>query len=133
MTKHRKQAKPARRRFSNLSMFIVIVVLILGIPFLILSYQARKSGMSISEVVQRKIVRSDGKTISSEWELADQLVGERIDFLVPQSIGDSFTESPMISHVIAEDLDQDGLLDVVVCDAKKCCYLDPPAPCKCLY
>jgi len=74
--------------------------------------------MSISEVVQRRMIRSGDADPFSEWGVEDELLGEKIDFLVPEPIGFDFTEAPMISHVIANDLDNDGLLDIVVCDAK---------------
>jgi len=74
--------------------------------------------MSISEVIQRRMIKSDGNEISSEWRIANEILGEKIDFLVPEPIGEAFTEPPMISNIIADDLDGDGLLDIVVCDAK---------------
>ena len=97
---------------------MVTLLFIVGIPFLLMNYQARKSGMSMSEVIQRRLIKSDGNKISSEWRLENEIVGEKIDFLVPKPIGDSFSEPPMISNVIADDLDGDGLLDIVVCDTK---------------
>ncbi|MBW1808843.1 MAG: VCBS repeat-containing protein [Deltaproteobacteria bacterium] len=45
--------------------------------------------------------------------------GEKVDFLTARPIGAEFTELPQISHLQAADLDRDGLLDVVVCDAQK--------------
>lgn len=44
--------------------------------------------------------------------------GERIDFLMPQPIGEGFQAPPQIAYVEAVDLDRDGLLDVVVCDCE---------------
>jgi hypothetical protein len=117
MTKHQNHKKKARKRLRNLFIVIVVLLLIVGIPFLFLNYQAQRSGMSISEVIQRKMIRSDGNEASSEWRLTDELVGEKIDFLIPEPIGEAYTETPMISHIIADDLDDDSLLDIVVCDA----------------
>jgi hypothetical protein len=54
----------------------------------------------------------------AEWQSTNELVGEKIDFLDPEAIGNSFTDPPMISHVTPVDLDDDGLLDVIVCDAR---------------
>lgn len=36
----------------------------------------------------------------------------------PHPIGHTFTDNPRIAHVAAVDLDRDGMLDVVVCDAR---------------
>ena len=118
MTKHQVQKNPERKRLRNLFMVLVILIFIIGVPLLLIYYQAEKSGMSISEVIQRRMIKSDGNKISSEWKLANEIIGEKIDFLVPKPIGEAFTEPPMISNIIADDLDGDGLLDIVVCDAK---------------
>lgn len=37
---------------------------------------------------------------------------------VKQHIGESFKEPPKISHILSVDLDQDSLLDVIVCDVQ---------------
>lgn len=100
----------------NLLISIVVGVLIVGIPLLFLNYQANKSGMSLREVVQEKMLRS--ADTEAEWQSTNELVGEKIDFLDPEAIGNSFTDPPMISHVTPVDLDDDGLLDVIVCDAR---------------
>ncbi|MCK5101849.1 MAG: VCBS repeat-containing protein [Cyclobacteriaceae bacterium] len=118
MIRNRNHKKKSRKRFSNLFIVIVILMLIVGIPFLFLNYQAQKSGMSISEVIQRKMIRSSDSDTRSGELLTEELVGEKISFLTPESIGQKFTDPPMISHIIVEDLDNDGLMDVVVCDAK---------------
>ncbi len=112
--KPRKQAKKSLRYLFTIS---IILLIIIGIPFLFLKYQARRTGMSVYEVFQRRMIGSDGTATSSEWKLTNELVGEKIDFLIPEPIGNPFTETPMISHIIADDLDGDSLLDIVVCDA----------------
>ena len=48
------------------------------------------------------------------------VIGERIDFLEKTTIGDPPPETPpWIANVAVVDLDQDGLLDVVLCDVTK--------------
>lgn len=48
------------------------------------------------------------------------VIGERIDFLEKIAIGDPPPETPpWIANVAVVDLDQDGLLDVVLCDVTK--------------
>jgi hypothetical protein len=59
-----------------------------------------------------------GNTESVTVFSPDKPSGGKIDFLVPSAIGQKFKEAPLISHIQAVDLDGDGLLDVVVCDAK---------------
>jgi hypothetical protein len=84
---------------------------------LFLNYQAKRSGMSRSEVIKR-ITNKMGGSEKESVISTDSAVGEMVDFLVPMPVGQSFTEPPLISHVQAVDLDGDNLLDIVVCDAK---------------
>ena len=106
MIKIPKQEKKPGNGLRNLFIVMVILLLFVGIPFSFLNYQAQKSGMSISEVVQRKLIRLNDSNPFSEWGEADAMLGEKIDFLIP--------EPPMISHIIADDLDGDGDLDLAV-------------------
>jgi hypothetical protein len=99
-------------------MIFVVMLIVIGLPLILLKYQAGKSGMSMTEVLHRKLGRSEKAIDPSGPEMADAPRGEKIDFLVPHPIGFPYTDPPMISHLIAEDLDEDDLLDVVVCDAK---------------
>jgi hypothetical protein len=68
---------------------------------------------------RRGLTRAGGGGTGLEDVVAESLPkGEKIDFLTPQPIGDSFAEPPRISNLLVVDLDQDGLLDVVVCDSE---------------
>lgn len=118
MSKGPERQNKGSRGFRNLVILLVVFILIFGVPYLFLNYQARKSGMTVTEVIQRKLIRTHESDSVSGSGLAQELVGDQIDFLIPEPIGEPFTEAPMISHVAAEDLDGDGLLDVIVCDAK---------------
>lgn len=102
----------------NFSIIIIILTLLVGIPILIVRYQSQKSGMSIKEVLQRKMRRTSTTTSLQEGQLSTNLTGEKIDFLSPMPIGQTFMEPPQISHLAVSDLDGDGLLDVIVCDAR---------------
>lgn len=42
-----------------------------------------------------------------------------LDYLRPQPIGAPIDQPPWIAHVLAVDLDQDGLLDVVFCESRQ--------------
>ena len=98
---------------------LLMLLILVGIPMAVLSYQAHRTGMTWSQIVRRAFSR----TASGEADEEDATdsawpKGERIDFLKPRPIGDAFEEPPWISHVAAVDLDQDGMLDVVVCDCR---------------
>lgn len=115
-----KQAKPNKKPakgIKNIIIIGIILILFIGIPLLFLNYQAKQSGMSLSEVVQRKI----GNTKSGDLDnskISNDSIGSKIDFLTPQPIGNKFTENPQISNLGIADLDGDKLLDVIVCDTK---------------
>ncbi|MHC4401288.1 MAG: FG-GAP repeat domain-containing protein [Planctomycetota bacterium] len=88
------------------ALFVLVVLLFLvGIPVGILTYQSHRTG-------------GGGTTSLSDVPTEALPKGEKIDFLRPQPIGDPFDEPPRISNLEAVDLDQDGLLDVVVCDCR---------------
>lgn len=42
-----------------------------------------------------------------------------LHYLTPQAIGNSFNQPPWIANVLPVDLDKDGLLDVVFCEARQ--------------
>jgi len=117
MTKSSKQKKREKARLRNGITVLVILLIMAGVPYAILRYQAGKSGMSIKEVIQRKMVKSEGGESGQKPGAGAIAEGEKIDFLVRQHIGNEYDEKPMISHVVVEDFDEDGLLDVIVCDA----------------
>ena len=106
--------KKATKNTKNFVIFIIILVLFVGFPVLFLNYQARKSGMSMGQVLQRKMSRTSKQLVLPGTDLT----GEKIDFLVPGPIGQPFTEPPQISGLTVSDLDKDSLTDIVVCDTK---------------
>lgn len=107
-------SKKKKRTLQNFIISIIILAVLAGIPWIFLHYQARKSGMKISEVIQRKFRRNVVQNTGSQAATA----GKMIDFLTPSQIGQSYTDPPLISNVQAADLDKDGLEDVIVCDAR---------------
>jgi len=111
-----KQKKRVKARVRNILTLVLVFAIVLGVPYAILKYQSGKSGMTIKEVVQRKMIKSDG---SESGNTPSTIIteGEKIDFLLRQHIGMEYDTKPMISHVLVEDFDEDGLLDVIVCDA----------------
>ncbi len=116
MMKSTGQKKKVKSRIRNILTLLLVLLILLGVPYAILKYQSGKSGISMKEVVQRKMIKSDGSE-SGDLLATDILEGEKKDFLIRQHIGMDYDAKPMISHVLVEDLDEDGLLDVIVCDA----------------
>ena len=89
-----------------------VLVLIIGVPLGFLQYQASRTGKTWSQLLGRLGPQTDRTTP------LDAPKGKKIDFLVPQAIGNSFTAPPMISNIQTVDLDKDGLMDVIVCDTR---------------
>ncbi|GAB1451505.1 hypothetical protein MASR2M47_15610 [Draconibacterium sp.] len=95
----------------------VILIVIIGIPLLFLNYQANRTGLSMGEVFGRITGKSETGNMSGDK--AGENIGEKINFLNPAPIGNGFSEPPLIAHIQAVDLDDDGLLDVIVCDDRE--------------
>ncbi|NJO68211.1 MAG: VCBS repeat-containing protein [Bacteroidetes bacterium] len=72
--------------------------------------------MSWYKVIERIIGKKDNSGDSSQE--SESTAGIKIDFLDQLSVGQKFTEPPLIAHVLSVDLDKDGLMDALVCDAK---------------
>lgn len=106
-----------KKSLKNLIPVILILFVIIGIPVIFLSYQSKHTGLSWSKTIHRILKKSDLQAESSTAG-SNQSEGVKVDFLEPMPIGNKFTEPPLISHIQAVDLDNDGLLDVIVCDCK---------------
>ena len=105
--------KRRKTRTRNLLTLLLVIIILLGVPYSILKYQAGKSGMTTREVLQRKMLRNENQeTANSQSKPIEE--GEKKDFLVRRDIGFEYTDKPMISHIAVDDLDEDGLLDVRV-------------------
>jgi hypothetical protein len=110
--------KRTRRPLLNYIIIVVILTFLVGIPYMFLNYQARKNGTSPGNVLKWMMSRtSSSDSLSGKGSTVIQ-TGEKIDFLIKSPIGQTFTDPPMISNLATEDLDNDGLLDVLVCDAR---------------
>ena len=107
-------------RWRRILTILLALAVLAGIPLGIVAYESHRRGMSWSQFIRNMTVRaasSKGGRSGGEGDSSASLPqGEKIDFLIPRPIGEPFTEPPKISNVQAVDLDQDGLLDVVVCD-----------------
>jgi hypothetical protein len=90
---------------------------LIGLPLLFLNYQAKKSGLGLKDTIKRITYQKRGNNPDS-LNLGSSSEGEKIDFLVPQPVGQTFTEAPLISYVQASDLDGDNLMDIIICDCR---------------
>jgi hypothetical protein len=115
MTTNNPSSGNKKRGILNIIILGVILFLLAGIPFLFLTYQSKRTGLTRSEVMKRITNRPEQ---DKKGSFAENLTGEKAEFLDPMPVGSEFTEPPLISHIQAVDLDGDGLLDVIVCDVR---------------
>ena len=117
MSTNNRPAGKRKKGFRTAFLLLIVLFLLAGIPFLLISYQARQKGMSRKEVLSRIMNRTGAKDIvSPEVQVAKP--GTKIDFLDKMPVGLPITEPPFISNVQTTDLDGDGLMDIIVCDCK---------------
>lgn len=114
MNKKNLNRNQKKNSYKNLIVIFVVLLLFIGIPYLLLTYQARRTGLTKSEVISRITGKSDTGKGTLEGDAGKS--GSRIDFLDQLSIGNDYEEPPLIAHIQPADLDKDGLLDLVVCD-----------------
>jgi hypothetical protein len=86
----------------------------LGVPLLVLLYQARNSGLSPGLMFEH--IFKSGRKTDAEDGPATAAHGSKIDFLTPMPIGFPSTEPPRIGSLQIVDLDGDGLPDILVAD-----------------
>jgi len=85
----------------------------------VLAYASHRTGSTWSQTLRSVFLPSgDGPTDSQKVDPTVASDAAPTNFLRAVTIGDPFEKPPRISNVLAVDLDQDGLLDVVVCDAR---------------
>ncbi len=113
-------SKNRKRGYKNIIIVAVILIVIVGIPLMLLNYQASRSGLTMGEVINR-ITNKSEKQDQTNTSMNVGATGEKIDFLDKSAIGNGFDEPPLIAHIQAVDLDGDGLLDVVLCDDRANC------------
>jgi hypothetical protein len=117
MTKYIDGSKKQKKNINNLIPAILIILVIAGIPILFLNFQAKHSGLTWGDVIHR-IINRVGEKDKVSGILSENSSNKKIKFLDPEPIGDIFIDPPLISNVVVNDLDKDGLLDVIVCDAR---------------
>lgn len=115
MANEKQPQKKKKNRIKSILVLLIVVVIIVAVPLLLINYQAKRTGLTMGEVISRIASKSEKDTTK---ESDSALTGERIDFLEPMNIGFEIIESPLISHIQPVDLNGDGLLDVIVADAR---------------
>lgn len=100
---------------------LALVAILIGIPLALITYEAQRTGQSVGEYIKRSISKMGSKSSEDPKGSSNKpKAGEKIQFLKKTIIGDPAGDSkPWITHLAIVDLDQDGLKDVVVCDAKR--------------
>jgi hypothetical protein len=116
MIAKREGSPKTKSKLSRIVPVIIILLVLIGLPWLFLNYQSKRSGLTTKEVVQG--ITNQQKNETTSVEKASDKVGEKITFLSSKPIGQIVTEPPLISNIAVTDLDKDGLLDVVVCDCR---------------
>lgn len=101
---------------------VILVAMFVGIPVGIIGYESWRTGGRWGDTVRRMVSRAGSQRTGLEtFGRMTTPVGKRVEFVRPEAIGEAAdkTDYPVIAHVRAVDLDGDGLLDVLVCEAQK--------------
>lgn len=105
---------------STILSLLALAVVLIGIPLLVIVYEAHRTGQSPLVYLKTMIARL-GEAGSAREQVAPRggISGKTIKFLEGTSIGDPLGDSkPWITNLTIVDLDGNGLKDVVACDAK---------------
>ena len=102
--------KSARRLLASAS-----AVVLLTVGSLIVSYQARHWGLSLTQALRQLAGFSNeqGRSLVSREKVPSHASA---DILKPTAVGFPVEGHPLIASVTLVDLDQDGLQDILVCD-----------------
>jgi hypothetical protein len=96
----------------TIASIVTLALVLVGIPLLVVSFEAQRTGRTVHDYLA-DVLKTNGETV---FPPAPR--GPKIEFLEPTVIGDQTGPIPWITHLRIVDLDRDGLLDVLVCDAK---------------
>ena len=117
---------------SSIISILSLVAVLIGIPLLVIVYEANRTGLTSWVYLQKLIARmGNGNSAGDLIPSGDSVSGTTIKFLEGTSIGDPTGDSkPWITNLTIVDLDADGLKDVVACDAKlnQICWIRQSAP-----
>jgi hypothetical protein len=117
---------------STILSLVALAVVLIGIPLLVIVYQANRTGQSPLNFLKGMIARMGGeKSVGDQSAPLGRKAGKAVKFIRKSSIGDPMGDSkPWITNLTIVDLDTDGLKDVVACDAKlnRICWIRQTAP-----
>ena len=114
MKKEGSRPKSPGQKRSLLPPAVKIPLILLGVPLLVLLYQANQSGASVGQMFEHLF--KGARKAEPEENSAKSATGRKIDFLSPQAIGFPSAAPPRIGSLQIVDLDKDGLPDVLVAD-----------------
>ncbi|MBI5084171.1 MAG: VCBS repeat-containing protein [Acidobacteria bacterium] len=114
MTKKADRPKSPGKPRSSLLRSLRIPAVLLGVPLLVLLYQANQSGLSVKQMFEH--IFKGARKGEAEAGPAIAARGPKVDFLRPVPIGAASTDPPRIGSLEIVDLDKDGLPDVLVAD-----------------
>ena len=110
------KADPARSR--PWRSIVLAVAVLIAIAIAALAYQSNRTGLSWRQMLAGPDAPAPQPSPASRAAGASILPQQPgIDFLASKPIGAPLEDDPQITNVDAVDLDGDGLLDVLVCDA----------------
>jgi hypothetical protein len=103
---------------STLISLVALLAILIGIPLALVTHEAGRTGQTVMQYLKRAMSKTGAAKPLASPETTT--TGKKIDFLKSRSIGDPMGDAkPWITHLKVVDLDQDGLKDIVVCDAKR--------------
>ncbi|HEX2975462.1 MAG TPA: hypothetical protein VHO68_05955, partial [Bacteroidales bacterium] len=94
------------KRFINVLPAFLVIIVSAGAPIMFLDYQSRHSGLTWGGVINRILNRTGEKDrVSGNHILASVMPA----FLDPKPVGNGYIDPPLISNLVAADLDKDNL------------------------
>ena len=81
MTKNQSSPEKKKNGFKSIILIAVVLIVLIGIPLLLLNYQANRSGLTIGEVVQR-ITRKSEPTAKSQENSKKMKQGKKLIFWI---------------------------------------------------
>jgi hypothetical protein len=112
--KAEQRRKAAAKRRPGWLQGVLLAAVLLGVPLVVLVYQAHHSGLSIGQMLAH--VLRGARRNEQTSESGDSRSGRRVTFLTPTAVGFKATDPPRTASVTVADLDRDGLQDFLVCD-----------------
>jgi hypothetical protein len=110
-----------RTSISSIWSLVALAAVLIGIPAAVILYEAHRTGQSPLDYIKRTVSKhySPHAQTPSSPHVERMHPEKKAPFLDKKSVGNPVRETkPWIAHLTIVDLNQDGLKDVVACDAK---------------